>query len=300
MNAQPTVAPVYETPARIATIMRERQMRHIPLVDADGVVVGLECLEDLIPRFDTDSWVVLMAGGRGVRLRPLTDSCPKPLLKVGDKPVLEMLVEDLVAQGFRRIFIAVNYMAEMVRGHFGDGSRFGASIEYLVEDTVLGTAGALTLLPELPKSPTIVMNADLITKLDFRHLLRFHSEEKSVVTMCVRKYDFQVPYGVVHLVNTRIEAIEEKPIQEFFVNAGIYVLSPQTIAQLPKHQYLDMPNVIAQAIADNKPVGAFPIMEYWIDIGKFDDYQQAQIDMKSGQGEQAVASLSDIVSVQQQ
>jgi dTDP-glucose pyrophosphorylase len=278
MNSHPTVAPAYEGSAMITALMRATKLRQVPIVDASGIVLGLESLDDLRPSNYEDSWVVLMAGGRGSRLRPLTDSVPKPLLKIGDKPVLELILAELANQGFKRFYMAVNYKAEMVRSHFGDGSTWGAEINYVQEETELGTAGALTLLPEQPQTPLIVMNGDLITKLDFRHLLRFHNQEKSAMTMCVRRYDFQVPYGVVTLGSSGVQAIEEKPVQEFFVNAGIYVLSPEVVATLPRNSHIDMPTVLSSMLAEKKKVSAFPITEYWIDIGKLDDYQQAQSD----------------------
>lgn len=279
MNANSTVVSEFEARSAIVALMRARQLRQVPVLNEHGVLVGLECIDDILSNnADEDTWVVLMAGGRGTRLGALTDACPKPLLKVAGKPLLETIVQKFLEQGFKRFYMAVNYKAEMVRSHFGDGSAYGAEIRYLEEEESLGTAGALTLLPQKPKKPLIVMNADLITTLDFRYLLRFHAEEKAAATMCVRQYEFQVPYGVVQLNGSDILSVEEKPIHRFFVNAGIYVLSPEVIDAIPDNTRADMPTVIQLVTEGKGVVRAFPVPEYWIDIGKIEDYQRAQDD----------------------
>jgi NDP-sugar pyrophosphorylase family protein len=240
-------------------------------------VVGLESMMDLLAREALPNAVVLMAGGRGQRLKPLTDLCPKPLLRIGDKPILEIILENFVSQGFRNFFISVNYMAEKVEGHFGDGARFGANITYLRENEPLGTAGALTMLPELDL-PFLVMNGDLLTKVNFAHLLDFHTEKKAAATMCVRPYTSQIPYGVVHVDEHKLVRIEEKPTQTVFVNAGIYALSPQALAHIPVGRPFDMPALFESLMAKGQKTLAFPVREYWIDIGRVGDYEQAQTD----------------------
>ena len=201
-------------------------VRHLPIIDESGCLVGLETFEDLLAPTEKNNFVVLMAGGLGERLRPLTETCPKPMLKIGDKPILENILTNFIEYGFRRFFISVNHLAEVVKRYFGTGSDWGVEIHYLQEKHRLGTAGALSLLPQNPSEPIFVMNGDLLTKVNFSQLLDFHFEQKANATMCVREYDFQVPYGVVKIDRHTITAIEEKPVQRLFVNAGIYILEP--------------------------------------------------------------------------
>ncbi len=275
MNKRPTVARAEHDMAQVLADMRRKQIHRVPVVDDSGRVIGVELLEELIRPAERDNWVVLMAGGLGSRLRPLTDDRPKPMLRVGNKPLLETIIENFVEQGFHRFFISVNYMAEMIKDHFADGSRWGAPIQYLEEDRKLGTAGALSLLPKSPSAPFLVMNGDLLTKVDFRHLLDFHHEHRAQATMCVREYDFQVPYGVVRLDGQRIAGIDEKPVHRFFVNAGIYVLEPEALHRVPRDTFFDMPSLFEKLIADGRDTAAFPIREYWLDIGQLADYDRA-------------------------
>ena len=197
MNPQPTAMPASTLRDEMLTLMRRTTIHHLPLIDNAGRVVGLATLDELIGTAERPNWVVLMAGGLGTRLQPLTDECPKPLLAVGGKPILETILESFAEQGFKRIFLSVNFKAEMIRNHFGAGERWGVQVEYLHESTRLGTAGALSLLPEKPTAPIIVMNGDLLTRANFDNLLQFHNAQDAVATMAVREYDFQVPYGVV-------------------------------------------------------------------------------------------------------
>lgn len=278
MNAQPTVARSDEPREQVLANMQRKQLHRIPIVDEQGRVVGIEFLEELIQPHLKENWVVLMAGGLGSRLRPLTNDCPKPMLKVGNKPLLETILENFIEYGFRHFYISVNYMAEMVKEYFGDGSRWGVEIRYLEEDQKLGTAGALSLLPDRPSAPLLVMNGDVLTKINFRQLLDFHAGHHSQATMCVREYDFQVPYGVVRIDNHRITGIDEKPVQRFFVNAGIYVLDPQALNAIPAGDYFDMPTLFEKLIAQGAETVVFPIREYWLDIGQLADYDRANGD----------------------
>jgi dTDP-glucose pyrophosphorylase len=275
MNREPTVARADEGRASILIAMQSKQLHHIPLLDAVGRVTGLETLDDLIQSRVRENRVVLMAGGLGRRLSPLTDKCPKPMLKVGNKPLLETILENFIEYGFRRFYISVNYMADVVKSHFGDGSRWGADIQYLEEDRKLGTAGALSLIPERPNETMLVMNGDLLTKVNLSQLLDFHVSHGACGTMCVREYDFQVPYGVVKLDGHRITGIDEKPVQRFFVNAGIYVLEPDALDLIPSDTYFDMPTLFEKMIHEKKEAAVFPIREYWLDIGHLADYDKA-------------------------
>ncbi len=276
MNRTPTVALVSTPRDEILALMRLKVFHQLPLVDDVGRVVGLVTLDELIGAKERPNWVVLMAGGLGTRLQPLTDECPKPLLAVGGRPILETILESFAEQGFKRIFLSVNHLAQMIRDHFGPGDRWGVQVEYLQESIRLGTAGALSLLPERPTAPIVVMNGDLLTRANFDNLLQFHVAQGAVATMAVREYDFQVPYGVVRLNGAHIEAIDEKPVQRFFVNAGIYVLSPEALDHLPAATMFDMTNLFEDLIAANKTTAAYPLREYWLDIGRLEEFERAQ------------------------
>ena len=276
MNPRPTVVPASTSRDEKLALMRRMTIHHLPLVNDAGRVVGLTTLDELIGAVDRPSWVVLMAGGLGTRLQPLTDECPKPLLAVGGRPILETILESFSEQGFKRIFLSVNHKAEMIRNHFGGGERWGVQVEYLHENIRLGTAGALSLLPERPTAPVVVMNGDLLTRTNFDNLLQFHNTQNAIATMAVREYDFQVPYGVVRLNGACIEAIEEKPVQRFFVNAGIYVLSPEALDHLPTETLIDMPTLFEHFIVAGKTTAAYPLREYWLDIGRLEEFERAQ------------------------
>lgn len=262
----------------ILATMRSRDIQQIPVLDADGRVIGLKPLGELSAPARRQNWVVLMAGGLGTRLRPLTEDCPKPLLPVGGQPLLETIMQQFLQHGFSNFYISVNYRADMVERHFGDGSRLGARIEYLREPEPLGTAGALGLLPERPDRPVFVMNGDLLTRVDFPGMLDFHTAQAAHATMAVRGFDIQVPYGVVDVHENRIVGLEEKPVQRFFVNAGIYVLSPEVVTEIPPGGFLDMPALFSRLMAQGRPTAAFPIHEYWMDIGRRQDFDQANCD----------------------
>lgn len=275
MNEQPTVARVNDEQEVILTSMKQRDLKQIPILNDDGCVVYMETLSEMIKLTKRENWVVLMAGGLGKRLYPLTNDCPKPLLKVGDKPILETIIQNFIDYGFSRFYISVNYKAEMIEDYFGDGSQWGVEIRYLREKEQLGTAGALSLLPEVPTNPLVIMNGDLLTKVNFAHLLDFHKEYQADATMCVRDYKFQVPYGVVQLDKHRLTGIVEKPVQQFFVSAGVYVLEPEALHIIPQNKYFDMPTLFDNLISTNKETAVFPVREYWLDIGRMGDFEKA-------------------------
>lgn len=276
MNRHPVTAKEGTERAVLLRLMQMHTVRQIPLVDDDNRLVGLAQMEDLIYQRQRDNFVVLMAGGLGMRLRPLTDNVPKPLLKVGQKPILETILGSFLDAGFYRFYFAVNYKAQMIEEYFGDGSRFGAEIQYLHENKRMGTAGALYFLPELPKKPILVMNGDLLTKVDFGELLDYHIEQGASATMAVREYSYQVPYGVIDFDGEKIEAIREKPSYSFFVNAGIYVLSPEAVACVDKEEFFDMPQLFNALVEAGKKTTVYPVREYWLDIGRMDDFERAQ------------------------
>jgi dTDP-glucose pyrophosphorylase len=276
MNRNPTVLHQSEGREEALRTMQRLALHQLPIVDETGRVVGLELIDDLLAPEPEEAWVVLMAGGFGKRLLPLTEETPKPLLPIGGKPLIETIVTNFAKQGFRKFFLAVNYKAEQIISHFGNGLDFNVEIKYLHEDQPLGTAGALSLLPERPLSPVIVMNADLLTSIDFRNLLHFHKSHAGVGTIGVREYAFQVPYGVVTLDGHRLTGIAEKPVQTFFVSAGIYVLQPTLLDLIPQRTFYNMPDLFEAASARGQQTLAFPIREYWLDIGRFDDLERAR------------------------
>ena len=276
MNANPKVLPAGASKEELIAFMRRYMVHQVPLINPDGCLAGLAVLDELIGAFDRPNWVVLMAGGLGTRLSPLTDDCPKPMLPVGGKPILENIVESFIEQGFRRFFLSVNYKAEQIQSYFGNGDRWGITVAYLHEDKRLGTAGALSLLPNAPEFPILVMNGDLLTRANFKGMLDFHAEHASIATMAVREYDILVPYGVVTLDGPRISSIKEKPVQSFFVNAGIYVISPETLNFIPKNTFFDMPTLFEKLTEIGKKTTAFPLHEYWFDIGRLEEYQHVE------------------------
>ena len=254
----------------------KKQVYQIPIVDDNNKLVKVVDLATLMTNVNKSNKVVLMAGGLGTRLRPLTENTPKPLLKVGSKAILEIIIENFASYGFVDIIISVNYKANMIKDYFKDGSKFGVNITYIEENKRLGTAGALSLIKEKLNKPFFVMNADLLTNVNFEQLLDFHSFGNSDATMCVREYDYQIPYGVIQTKEDNIISIEEKPIQKFFVNAGIYLLSPRVLDYIPKDDFFDMPTLYEKLIEDGKKVLSFPIHEYWLDIGRMSDFHKAQ------------------------
>lgn len=279
MNTTPTTASPLVTKKQLLTLMHQHSILAIPIVK-DDIVVGLETLKSAQQQSQFDNPVLIMAGGFGTRLKPLTDRCPKPMLKVGDKPLLEIAINNFIVAGFSNFYLSTHYMPEQIKDYFGDGSKWNINITYLHEDTPLGTGGAVGMLPkETPSLPTIVMNGDILTKVDFQLLLRFHEENQSDATMCVREYDYQIPYGVINGEGNRITQMTEKPIQRFFVNAGIYVINPELINKVEPNVYVDMPSLLESKIAENGNVLMYPIHEYWLDIGRMDDFKQAQVDV---------------------
>jgi len=277
MNPNPRVAKQGWTESRVLAMLEEHDLLQLPLIDDNRNVVGLTNLHDLLNKHRYDNPVFLMAGGFGTRLRPLTNNCPKPMLKVGDKPILEQILLGFVNAGFHHFYISTHYMPEVIRDHFGSGEKWGVSIEYIHEEEPLGTGGALGLLPhEDINLPLFVMNGDLLTSLNIRSFLEFHESHGSLATMCVRKYEHQVPYGVITSEGTQIKSMIEKPVHKFFVNAGIYLLNPELVKSVGRGVRVDMPTLLEQQIEEGRPVNMFPVHEYWLDIGQMGDFQRAQ------------------------
>jgi dTDP-glucose pyrophosphorylase/predicted transcriptional regulator len=280
MNPHPAVASLGDDREAVVARMRGAQIRQMPVLDASGALVGMEILDELLAPEAQDNVVVLMAGGLGKRLTPLTEQCPKPMLQVGGRPILETILLSFIDHGFKQFYISVNYKADVITQHFGDGSFWGVHIEYIHEDKRLGTAGALSLLPTIPVQPLIVMNGDILTKVNFKHLLEFHCAHKAKATMCVRDYEYQIPYGVIKLDGYHIIEIQEKPMQKFFINAGIYALDPGVLDLVPRGEYVDMTSLFERAVEANWPTAVFPVREYWLDIGCHSDLDEANGDFE--------------------
>jgi len=271
----PTVAKIGDTKEDILKIALSKNLHQIPIVDENGIIVGIQKIEELIKIKNKPNKVILMVGGLGTRLRPLTKTTPKPMLKVGDKPLLQTIIDKFVEYGYANIIMCVNYKSHIIQDYFKDGSSFGVNIEYILEEQRMGTAGALSLLKEKPTEPFFVMNGDLLTNVNFEHLHNYHIAMNSVGTMCVREYDFQVPYGVVNIEDSKIVSIQEKPTHKFFVSAGIYMFCPKILEYIPKNQFYDIPTLFENLISLKENIVSFAIRDYWLDIGRIEEYKKA-------------------------
>lgn len=271
----PTIAKNCNTKEDILKLALSKKLHQIPIINDDGKILGIQEIEELIKPNNKTNKVILMVGGLGTRLRPLTETTPKPMLKVGNKPILQTIVEKFMEYGYTNIIMCVNYKSDIIQDYFKDGKEFGVKIEYILEDQRMGTAGALSLLKDKPNEPFFVMNGDLLTNVNFEHLHNYHIAMNSMATMCVREYEFQVPYGVVNIKDSKILSIEEKPTHKFFVSAGIYMLSSEVLNYIPENQFFDMPTLFEKLIALNQDTVSFPIREYWLDIGRMEEYNKA-------------------------
>lgn len=271
----PTVCKIDDSKEKIIEIALEKKIHQVPIVDKNGKLMGIEEVDELLKPVQKINKVVLMVGGLGTRLKPLTDHKPKPMLKVGDKPILETIILGFKKYGFTNIILSVSYKAEIIEEHFGNGSKFGVNIEYVYENKRMGTAGALSLIKDKLNEPFFVMNGDLLTKINFEHMMSYHVQNNTIATMGVREYDFQVPYGVVNVKAENIISIEEKPIHSFFVSGGIYILSKEVLDFIPDDKFYDMPTLFESLIKNEKRSISFPIREYWLDIGRIDEYERA-------------------------
>jgi dTDP-glucose pyrophosphorylase len=281
MHKDPTTANCNKSKHEILEKIKSKNLLAIPIVDDDGIVVNIETLQNLTKKQSYDNPVVIMAGGRGKRLIPLTNHSPKPLLHVGKRPILETIIKQFIESGFWNFYISTHYKSEMIKDYFRNGESFGVSIQYINERTPLGTAGSLGNLPsELPNLPIIMMNGDLLTKVNFDKLLHFHNDQECIATMCVREYDFQVPYGVVEHDGNFLHKIIEKPVNRFFVNAGIYVLEQKLVTLVPRNTKLDMTTFLQSQIDNGNKINIFPLHEYWLDIGRESEYKRAQKDIE--------------------
>jgi dTDP-glucose pyrophosphorylase/CBS domain-containing protein len=281
-SLHPTTAPLGTQPSDLLRLMQVDGLRHIPLIDNNGRVADLALLSDLIAKPEVSLKAVVMAGGAGTRLRPLTVNLPKPMLPVGNRPVIEHIVAQLREAGILQVSITTHYRPETIIQHFGNGQKFGVKIDYVNEEHPLGTAGALGLMPHW-NSTLLVINGDILTKLNYQSMLEFHQENKAVVTVGIRHYDFQIPYGVVETEGVDVRQLREKPVLQFFVNAGVYLLEPEVYQYFFPRERLDMTDLISRLLDDKQRVVSFPISEYWLDVGVHADYEKAQADFERGE-----------------
>jgi dTDP-glucose pyrophosphorylase len=277
MNPNPVIVSPSESQSKILHKFQTNSLRVIPVVDQGGQLVRIETLENLLGFEARTNTVVIMAGGKGMRLRPLTENCPKPLVKLGEEAIIDHVFRNLVEAGFSQFILSVNYLKQMMIDYCGNGSKWGINIEYLEEDQPLGTAGALGLMTKDLQEPLLVMNGDVITHAKFGNILSTHVRAGSMATMCVREYDFQVPYGVVLANNDEFMGVEEKPVHRFFVNAGIYVLDPKVLTGIPKNRRYDMTELFNDLKAQGHKTHIYPLQEYWIDVGRHEDLQAVSI-----------------------
>ena len=280
-NLSPVTASLGTPVDTLLSLMRQNFLRQIPILNEVGQVVDLVTLDDLLPGQDLLLQAVIMAGGLGTRLRPLTEDMPKPMLPVDGKPLIEHVIEQLRQVGIRRVNVMTHYKSEKIVDHFGDGRAFGVELNYVDEERPLGTGGALGLMTP-PNEPVLVINGDILTQVDFRAMLYFHQENHADMTIGVRRYEMQVPYGVIECEGVHVRRLQEKPQVGFLVNAGIYLLEPSVYQFMPQNASFNMTDLIQWLLDAGRTVVSFPIHEYWLDIGQHADYTQAQGDLKNG------------------
>jgi len=247
--------------------MELNSLKHVPILDKRGRIIDLLLLDELIKSPSQSIDVIIMAGGAGKRLGSLTKNCPKPMLLMNEKPILEIILQQFIQAGFKRFYFSVYYLKEKIKKYFKDGSKWNIEIHYLEEDKPLGTAGSLSLLPDKPSHPVLVVNGDVLTKIDYNHLLQFQAYHKADILLCVREHISKIPYGIVKMNDLDVQALDEKPTLTHFINAGIYMLNPRVLDFVPKNTFFDMPDLIKKVIEKKLKIKAFPIHEYWQDIG---------------------------------
>ncbi len=275
-NREPLTAPQSLDRAGVLSILRSHRLRQLPIVAEDGMVTGLATVADYLDIPERPHAVVIMAGGRGTRLAELTKSTPKPMLHIGPRPILDTIVANFADQGFRNIFLAVNYKAEQIENHFGDGADRGLNIRYLHESKRLGTCGALSLLPDdRPEGPIIVTNGDVLSKEDYGYVLDAHLATGADGTVLVRDYEMQVPFGVIEQVDGGVRSIAEKPMQRFTINGGVYVLSRAAVDLVPRDTFYDMPQLLQAMLAQGLNLRSHAAESYWVDIGRMADFEKA-------------------------
>ena len=275
IHHNPLVVPPELGRELVLQLMVANKILQIPVVDECRHIVGLHLWDEISTAPTRSNMMVIMAGGMGTRLHPYTENCPKPLLPVGGKPMLEHIIDRAKLEGFNHFVLAIHYLGHMIEAHFGNGERLGVQIDYLREESPLGTAGALCLLNPLPDAPFVVTNGDVITDIHYGELLDFHTRHAATATMAVRIHEWQHPYGVVQTQGVEIVGFEEKPIARSHINAGVYVLDPAALSVLTADAHCDMPTLFERLQAKAQRTVAYPMHEPWLDVGRLEDLKQA-------------------------
>ena len=277
----PLVARAPIEPAEALALMLQHDINHLPVVDDAGVLIDFLLRKNLVVDAPGDLSAVVMAGGFGKRLMPLTENLPKPMLPVGERPLLERTIDQLRGAGIREVHLTTHYLPDSIVGHFGDGEAFGVHMSYATEDEPMGTAGGLRLIPR-PDGPFLVINGDILTRVSYREMLRFHRKHGATLTVGIRAHEVEVPFGVVEADGVRVTELTEKPLLRLLVNAGIYLLEPGAWDFIPAGRRFDMTDLIRRLLDEGEVVVGFPIFEYWQDVGRHEDYSRAQEDVRDG------------------
>ncbi|MDC3234532.1 nucleotidyltransferase family protein [Candidatus Puniceispirillum sp.] len=275
LRKNPLVAPKGMSQSLISQLMVANKVQQIPEIDTDGRVISLHTWDEFITTESISNKMVIMAGGKGTRLRPHTENCPKPMLLVGGKPMLQHIIERARDEGFSEFLLSVNYLAHMIEDYFGDGSALDVNIGYIHEESPLGTAGSLSMIKKLVDEPFVVTNGDVITDIRYSDLLEFHKRQESVATMAVRMQEWQHPFGVVKMDGLNIVGFQEKPVAHLYINAGVYALSLAALQELNHGEFCDMPNLFERLQARSYKAIAYPMHEPWLDVGRPADLDQA-------------------------
>ena len=261
--------------------MQKNSIFHVPVLDAENKILGLHVMDNYGYEEELKSYpnsVLLMAGGRGERLMPLTENCPKPLIRINGKPLLEIILEQCIKSGLRSFYISVHYLSDQIINYFGNGEKWDISISYIHEEKPMGTAGALSLLPKTINNPILIMNGDILTKINIPQFLDFHENNFADITIAGSEHYYTSPYGVVEVEGINFKSIIEKPTFKNFINAGIYIINPSIIRDLNDKEYLDMPDLLNKRLGENYKKVVYPIHEYWLDIGRIESLNKAKIE----------------------
>ena len=282
MHESPYTLPLDTTRQQILEIMQAMDIKQVPLVRTDGTVAGIVTRDILLGQAHSKrpNPVVIMAGGKGTRLLPLTTYIPKPMVEVSGRPILEWIIHRFVNQGFTEFHVAINHLGHVIEEYFGKGKKLACDISYVKEKEFLGTAGALSLLDKKKfKEPIIIINGDIMASIDFGSVVEYHIASGGIATVCVRQHRIEVPYGVVEIKDGMLQTIVEKPVREDLVSAGIYVIDPEVLDFVPTDKYIDMPSLLSALVQQHQKVAVFPMREDWIDVGRHDDLELAKTAM---------------------
>ena len=278
IHYQPVFVRLATSRDEIKEVFIKKAVRQLPVVDGQGILVDLISINEVLVPEGKDNPVVIMAGGLGTRLKTLTKEIPKPMLRVGEDPILQHTINNFRQYGFNKILITVNYKAEIIENYFQDGYAYGVNIKYIKEKKRLGTAGGIHLAKEYLKEPFFVINGDVFTNLNVENMMNFHLANDNAITVGTKNYAFQVPYGVLEVDGERVKRLQEKPEINCLINSGVYCLQPEMIDLIPENRYFEITDLINTCLAKEYQVGNYEIKDYWMDIGRQEDYHQLNND----------------------